>query len=190
MKLRIRLLIITFFAPFCLSANAAPDSEIPDYETRYDQFIKSASFEPLNKALKECEEHFKRNINLPMKLPQISFTHQMAVCIRDKNGTNSMLEISHLNQYDGNHHYSIRVNPLETKFTKFPFDQDVIKVYTLKDGSKAIYGTTRKRRNEKASFNLLVFEKGNLQYTLSIDADIEGVVTADSLVQIAESVMD
>lgn len=65
--------------------------------------------------------------------------------------------------------------------------REVIRTYKLKDGTEAKYLSTH-RHHGRALFNLLVFEKNGWQYTLSVDSRIEDQVSANILVEIAESV--
>ena len=74
--------------------------------------------------------------------------------------------------------YKIDILPLKNKITfKNRGDQ---KVYTLKNGQKAIYV-------EHQLFNFFVFEDDNWQYMLGIDKRVSKV-TADTLVEIANSI--
>jgi hypothetical protein len=66
-----------------------------------------------------------------------------------------------------------------------PFKNDVIRTYKLKNGSQAVYGTTPGTK----SFNILVFEKESWQYVLNVDKRIGDIVTAEVLLEIADSIL-
>ncbi|OAB25550.1 hypothetical protein PMSD_27750 [Paenibacillus macquariensis subsp. defensor] len=122
-------------------------------------------------------------IHLPAKVPAIAFTHQFAKCNDLDGNMNDHLKIEYLNQFKDGVHYMMRLNPIEHKLKVIPHKKDIITTYKLKDGSKAVFGTTP----EPKSFNLLVFEKGSWQYILSVDQRMSDIVTAEVFVQIAES---
>lgn len=163
----------------------AKSTYVPDpFEKGYVHY----GYRSINQAVKECEEHFNRNNTLPIKLPQVTFTHQLARCSKES-GFNSMLEIEYINEFEGSNHYQIWVRPVENRSSEIPFKDDIRRSFILKDGTKAIYGTTPKRPGKQPIANVLVFEHGYWQYVLSLDSRSAVKEPAEVLVDIAESVI-
>lgn len=79
------------------------------------------------------------------------------------------------------------VNPLGHR-KGFPRKNDVIRIYNLENGEKAVYATTPTLGDRPPAFNVLRFEKDGWQYIFSIDKRVEDKVTADVLVEIANSI--
>jgi hypothetical protein len=166
------------------SANATnlPNSERRPFEDYYYEF----GYKSVEDALKECENHFHRDLKLPTKLPPVEFTHHFGR-FNDVNGeTNDGFQVEFLNEKLGENHYMIKMLPDKHKMN-FSNKREVIRTYKLKDGTEAVY-LTAPRHHGKSFFNVLVFEKNSWQYVLSIDSRIENKVSAKVLVEIAESV--
>jgi len=185
---KICVLFVVLLAFGSSTVDASPSTEREPFEIGYLRH----GYKSVNQAVKECEQHFNRNIKLPIKLPQITFTHQLARC---NNGSahvdiNSELEIEYLNENKGSNHYQIWVKPAGKKFSGVPFKNDVIETFTLKDGTKAIFGTTPAISGKKPIANLLVFERDYLQYILSVDTRMEDSVSVNVLLEIAESIIN
>ncbi len=122
--------------------------------------------------------------NITDKVPQVEFTHRLGRC-NDISGTiNDQFEIEYLNATKPSHHYMIRIAPSENK-VDFKNKRGVIRSYVLKDGAEALY----LRSPGGGYFKLLVFEKDDWQYILSIDDRIKNKVSAEELVRIAESIV-
>lgn len=166
------------------SANATnlPNSKRRPFEEYYYEF----GYKSVEDALKECENHFHRDLKLPTKLPPVEFTHHFGRFNDVYGETNDGFQVEFLNEKLGENHYMIKMLPAEHKMN-FSNKREVIQTYKLKDGTEAVYLTTPQHHG-KSLFNLLVFEKNNWQYVLSIDCRIENKVSAKVLVEIAESV--
>jgi len=186
----IYLLIISFFnSNIYVHATANTQTDIPPFEKPYLEI----GFKSVEEALKECEIHNQRELHLPIKLPPVQFTHHLGRCIKDKNNHNDELNIEYLHEAHGEYHYMIDIRPIEQRINITKFKRNK-KLYKLSDGSHAIYFTTKRILYGGGSmfnggFNILVFEKNGWQYWLAIDTRIENQVTADILVEIAESVI-
>ncbi|MGB3261020.1 carbon monoxide dehydrogenase [Paenisporosarcina sp.] len=135
----------------------------------------------VEEAVKEFENHFKQDVKLPKIKPSIPFTHQFGRFHEDKEyDINDLLEIKFVNEKAEENIYKIDIRPLENKITIK--DRSNQKVYTLKNGQKAIYF-------EHQLFNFFVFEIGNWQYMLGIDKRVSKVTPEpDTLVEIANSI--
>ncbi|GIO10092.1 hypothetical protein J31TS6_61200 [Brevibacillus reuszeri] len=176
------LCLLAFLNASVLEAFAKTDT--PDHERRplEDSYFE-IGYKSLDLALKECEKHFGRELPLPFVLPPVAFTHHFGRC-HHSNDVNDHFEIEYINEKQAINHYMIQVKPLANKLEDFPRKNDIIQIYKLKDGTKAVFGTTPSPR----SFYLLVFERAGWQYILSIDKRIEDKASANVLIDIAESV--
>jgi len=175
------LCLLAFLDASVIEAFAKTDP--PNHEQRP---LKESYFEigykSVDLALKECEKHFGRELPLPFVLPPVAFTHHFGRC-HHANDVNDHFEIEYINEKQGKNHYMIRVRPLVNKLEEFPGKNDIIQIYNLKDGTKAVFGTTPSPR----SFSLFVFEKAGWQYILSVDKRVGDIVSANVFIDIAES---
>ena len=185
MKKRVKflfLLLLFSFLIFCLNEKGNNSFAIdiegsPPYEKIYSEI----GYTTIEEAVKDFEEHFKRELKLPPRIPPISFTHQFGRFSNLEGDMNDTFEITFISEQEPQNHFKIDVRPIEHKI-QFS-DKNVSKVFKLNNGSNAKY-------MEKLSlgFNHLLFERDNWQYMLSIDKDVSNIVTAEILVQIANSI--
>ena len=165
------VLFITWERP----TKANPNDNPPSLEEGYAQF----GYISVEEAVKEFENHFKQDVKLPKIKPSIPFTHQFGRFYEDKEyNINDLLEIKFVNEKAEENNYKIDIRPLKNKI--IIKDRGNQKVYTLKNGQKAIYF-------EHQLFNFFVFENVNWQYMLGIDKRVSKV-TPDTLVEIANSI--
>lgn len=129
--------------------------------------------------MEESKDHFKLNIGLPTELPPIPFTHSVGRLNDLEGDENDELEIKFINENSPQNHYIIRITPIEHGL-KIK-DEDIDQKLKLKDGNDAIFSTMI------LGFNLLIFEKNEWQYVLSIDKRVSDKVTLDILMNIANS---
>lgn len=154
----------------------------------YEDVYLQHGYKSVTEALHETEKHFGRELNLPIKLPPIEFTHHFGKLSNPEGTINDEFEIEYLNliKDNGKYHYKINVRPVEQKWNIKRNPQKVT-TYPLKDGSEALFIST-KDSNARTGFNILVFEKKGWQYRLSVDQRIENKVPVKMLVEIANSV--
>ncbi len=98
------LLIISLLNINMVSAN---NDTPPPLEKFYSDF----GFKHVEEALNTCASHFNKELKLPYKLPQLSFTHQLGKC--DKK--NNVFEVMFINEDSPRIHYKVRVRPVEHK---------------------------------------------------------------------------
>lgn len=182
-----RFLIICFllsnlFTNEILASRVEPQSDVPPFDEPYIE----NGYKSVGEALKECETLNQRELKLPIKLPPMEFTHYLGRCVNDKENYNDEFQIEYLHESQGKNHYMIDVRPIEQKIDLGKSKRDR-KKYKFKDGSEALYFTT-KSRMANGGFNILVFEKNGWQYRLAVDSRIENHITADVLFGIAESI--
>ncbi|RAV19099.1 hypothetical protein [Paenibacillus contaminans] len=168
---------------YALGDNNLPRDESPAFEEAYFQI----GYKSVEEALKECEKHFGRVLELPFKLPPVEFTHHFGRFNNDPNNLNDGFEMEYLHEKQSINHYMLNVRPVQQKIN-FSKPKRIIKTYKLKDGSEAIYFNTKHSTTDSSWFNILVFEKNGWQYILSVDNRIENSVPDKVLVKIAESV--
>lgn len=169
---RFILLFFVLFLAFMTTSSYAKNY-------RFEQNYLDGGYVEINKALKQSEQHFKRDIALPLQLPPIPFTHSFGRFTDLEGSENDYLEIKYLNQNSGKNHYQIHVRSLDSKIK---FDEKKIdQVLKMNDGNEAIFSTT------VSGFNILVFDKNGFQYTLSLDKRVSDKA-ADILLEIANSI--
>ena len=163
----------------CFSASemvfAKPDDKPSSLEEGHAQF----GYISVEETVKEFENHFKQDVNLPKIKPSIPFTHQFGKFYIDKEyNINNVLAIKFVNEKVVENYYKIDIRPLKNKIN-FK-DRVHQRVYPLKNGQKAIYF-------EHQLFNFFVFENDNWQYMLGIDKRVPNV-TPETFVEIANSI--
>ncbi|REJ05633.1 hypothetical protein [Halobacillus trueperi] len=131
-------------------------------------------------AIKEFEEHFNRDLKLPLRIPPITFTHYLGRFSDLDGAINDSLELMFISEKSPGNHYRIDVRAIEHKI-QIP-DRYIVKKVNLKNANKAIY--MKFSRGPYA----LVFERDDWQYMLSNDNRISDKVTAEVLVKIANSI--
>ena len=144
-----------------------------------EESYSEIGYKTVDEALSEFEKHFNQNVKLPLRVPPINFTHYFGRFNDFDDEINDSFEIEFISDKSPENHYKIDVRPIKHKI---PFkDKEILKVYKLKHGKNAMY-------TKVSGFNILVFERDNWQYMLSVDRRVSNKVTAESLVQIANSI--
>lgn len=130
-------------------------------------------------ALDDFEQHFKQKPKLPLRVPPISFTHQFGRFSDLDGDNNDSFEVKFINDQLSENHYKIDIRPIKSNF---PIrEKYVIKTFELKNGIVATYMTI-------SGFYVLVFERDDWQYMLSIDKRVSDKVTPETLLDIANSI--
>jgi hypothetical protein len=160
-----------------------PPFEFPPFEEAY----YNIGYKSVWEALKECELHFQRELRLPIKLPPVEFSHHFGRFNKDSNNFNDKFEIEYLNEKQAMNHYNIDVVPVEQRINYEHSKNFTMKTYRLKDGTSALYFTETQTRTPLRRFNILVFEKNDWQYRISVDYRLGDKVPANALLEIAES---
>ncbi len=185
MKKSVRFLLLLFIFSlliFCLNKIGDNSFAIEIERSQpYEKIYPEIGYKTVEEAVRDFEEHFKRELKLPPRTPPISFTHQFGRFSNLDGDMNDTFEMTFISEQEPQHHFKIDVRPIEYKI-QFS-DKNVLKVFKLNNGSDAKY-------MEKLSlgFNHLVFEQDNWQYMLSIDKDVSNIVTPEILVEIANSI--
>lgn len=165
MKQTILILIASFFV-FLENSHAQESLE--------DIYLKGGEYTEVNKAIKEAENHFGRDINLPVRIPSTAYTHSFGVF--RKEGI-SQLTVKYLNENTGYTHYTLSITAkIDGPNVKSP--QEIV---SLKNGQKALY-------LNRDNIDALLFEKNSFEYILSLDKKSFGRNSKETLVQIANSI--
>lgn len=175
MNKSISLILISFSLLFFLGIYASANDKPRSYEEIYPE----VGYTTVESALDEFEQHFNQKLNLPLRIPPISFTHHFGR-FNDLDGdSNDSFEVIFINEKLSENHYQIFVRPIKNKI---PIKEKyVIKTFELKNGITATYMTI-------SGFNALVFELDDWQYMLNIDKRASTKITPETLLDIANSI--
>lgn len=163
--------ILFFFLTIYATANDKPSP--------YEEIYPEIGYKTVEAALEDFEQHFKQKLKLPLRVPPISFTHHFGR-FNDLDGDiNDSFEVMFINDQLSENHYKIDVRSIKNNI---PIrEKYVVKTFELKNGSAATYMTI-------SGFNVLVFERDDWQYMLSIDKRVSDKVTPETLIDIANSI--
>ncbi len=171
-----KFLIFTFAFFICFGVVKNIKAERNSFEINYFDL----GYEEISQSLQKSEKKFNRRIMLPTQVPPVSFTHIFGRFHDSVGQENDQLEIKFINKDLGQNHYTIRIKPIEyaIKIKVTQIDQKL----TLSDGSEAVFST------QVTGFSILVFERNNLEYILSLDKLYSNEETKTVLVNIANSI--
>ncbi|RIW26867.1 hypothetical protein D3H55_23425 [Bacillus salacetis] len=148
-------------------------------ENTSKNIYRELGYKPVDEAAEDFKTHFKMELALPLRVPPIPFTHAMGR-INDLNGEEQdSFEVKYINDKVPDNHYKITIRPLRHKVEYKK--EEIKKNLQLERGTKAVY-------LDHSGFNVLVFERGNLQYMLSINKRVSEMMLPGTLVQIANSI--
>ncbi|OIJ15565.1 hypothetical protein BKP35_00795 [Anaerobacillus arseniciselenatis] len=175
MKMKIFLLVCLLISTNAVTSYANTPEQTRPFEDSYIEI----GYKTLGEALDDFEQHFGERLVLPLRVPPVEFTHYFGRFNNLEGELNDSFEVEFINEHTGKNHYMINVKHIDRKLN-IPAKY-VINSFKLKDGSKANY-------LEFESFNGLIFEKGNWQYFLSHPSSISDKITAEILVEIANTI--
>lgn len=175
-KIYICLFLVLVGLDFTYSEKALATLDKPE---PYEESYPKIGYQSVDNALLAFERHFKKDVILPLRVPSIPFTHCFGR-FSDLQGTiNDSFDLECVHDQIPENHYTIEVRPSKHKiqFT----NKHIKKSYILPDGQSAHY-------IENSGSEILVFEKANWQYMLSIDKRVSKQVSIESLIKIANSI--
>ncbi|MFY2253801.1 DUF4367 domain-containing protein [Priestia megaterium] len=175
-KIYICLFLVLVGLDFTYSEKALATLDKPE---PYEESYPKIGYQSVDNALLAFERHFKKDVMLPLRVPSIPFTHCFGR-FSDLQGTiNDSFDLECVHDQIPENHYTIEVRPSKHKiqFT----NKHIKKSYLLQDGQSAHY-------IENSGSEMLVFEKANWQYMLSIDKRVSKQVSIESLIKIANSI--
>lgn len=176
------LLSVLLFAVILFGASYKTAFANPsDSPQPLEEFLPSIGYKSVEAAAREFENHFKQELKLPLRIPPIHFTHHFGRFTDVDGEMNDMFEFTMISELNPQHHFKIDVRPIKSRI---PFrEKHELKRLKLENGNDAFY-------TEKAAlgFNLLIFERESWQYIFSIDKAVADTVTAEVLVEIANSI--
>lgn len=158
---------------------AQPD----DKQTSYEEIYTEWGYTNLNKAIAVFENHFDKELELPLRVPPLSFTHQFGKFNDSEGDINDTLELQFTSEIHPENHYKINVKPHKNRITIN--ERQLVNTYKLEDESTASY--IRIGPSKKAHFYALLFQRNGWQYILSVDKRVTDTVTPEVLVKIANS---
>jgi len=126
-------------------------------------------FTEVNEAIKKTEDLLKKNLELPTRVPPITFTHIVGSFSSASGGPN--LEISYLDENSPRTRFKILVSktpPSSNDSKKIRLDNELL-YYNHSD------------------FDVFVIEKKELGYTFMIDKESSKKITMDGVVKIVNS---
>ncbi|WP_085990986.1 hypothetical protein [Oceanobacillus senegalensis] len=180
MKKRISLFFLILSAFLCGGFHGAVYVKADDKPKPLEEFYPEFGYTTAEEAIQEFESHFDQDVQLPLRIPPIPFTHYMGKFSDLEGDINDSLELMFINEDSPENHYKVEVRLIEAKL-EVP-ERYIVKKVQLNNGDEAIY-----MQIHGAAYGL-VFEKGNWQYILSVDRRVSDRVTDEVLVQIAESI--
>ena len=165
--------MLTFFS---LSFSSNADSTSDDIELYYYDI----GYKDVANAIIDGQKHFKKQISLPSKLPEVTFTHAFGR-MNDLEGDESdELEFTFLHEDKAQNHFKILIKPVKYQL---PFEEKHIKQkIKLNNGDEAIYS------KRFTGFDTIAFEKNGFQYLLSMDEDCGKKMSVEALLDIANSI--
>ncbi|MGE8036422.1 hypothetical protein B1B04_19870 [Lysinibacillus sp. KCTC 33748] len=168
-----------FLVSFCVFFLITLHASAKDKPSLYEEIYPEIGYKSVEEAVGDFEQHFNQKLKLPLRVPSISFTHHFGRFTDSKYEGNDAFEVTFINDQSSENHYKIDIRPLKYRL---PIrEKYVIKTFELKNGNVGTYMTI-------SGFNVLVFERDNLQYMLSVDKRVSNKVTPEALVDIANSI--
>ncbi|MGE7918245.1 hypothetical protein ACQKM9_04755 [Viridibacillus sp. NPDC093762] len=146
-----------------------------DKPSPYEKIYPEMGYKTVIAASNEFEQHYNEKLELPLRVPPISFTHYFGRFSE----YNHSFEVVFINDQASENHYKVDIRPIQERIPNRK--RYVLNTFELKNGNEA----TLMRISD---FNVLVFERGKWQYMLSIDKRVSAKVTAEILVEIANSI--
>ncbi|QOV11814.1 hypothetical protein [Viridibacillus arvi] len=150
-----------------------------DKPSPYEKIYPEIGYKTVVAASNDFEQHYKEKLELPLKVPPIIFTHNFGRFNDLEGDNNDSFELVYINDQASENHYKINIRPIKSKIPKRK--KYVLNTFELKNGNEATLMRI-------SGFNVLVFERGNWQYMLSIDKRVSDKVTPETLVEIANSI--
>ncbi|MGE7948486.1 hypothetical protein [Lysinibacillus sp. NPDC093688] len=163
-----------------ITINETVDAKSSDSPQPLEEFLPEIGYKTVESALKDFEQHYKKELKLPLRVPPISFTHRFGRFSNIDGDINDEFEVTMISDQFPHNHFKINIRPIQHKI---PFEKYISDVFKLKNGSDAAYID-----NPKIDFNMLVFERDDWQYVFSIDKDVSDKLTSDVLIEIANSI--
>lgn len=168
-------IFIFMFTFFSLSFSSNADST-----NDFEEYYYDIGYKDVASAVIDGQKHFSKQISLPSKLLEVTFTHAFGR-MNDLEGEESdELEFVFLHEKKAQNHFKILIKPVKYKL---PFEEKHIKQkIKLNNGDEAIYSKSF------TGFDTIAFEKNGFQYLLSIDEDCGKKISIEALIDIANSI--
>lgn len=149
----------------------------------YEEMYLEWGYIGVDEAISEFENHCKKDLKLPLRIPPLAFTHQFGIFNDMDDDMNNSVEVIFVSNQHPENHYKVDMRPAKNRI-KFT-ERDIEGTYKLNDWSPASYISLSPNQTQ---FYGLVFEKNNWQYILSIDERVADTITPEILIEIANSI--
>ncbi|WP_449536311.1 hypothetical protein [Ferdinandcohnia sp. Marseille-Q9671] len=170
------LILFTYvFALFNGTTYANSNNKTRTIEEQYTEL----GYVSVDEAIRDFEKHYKQDLELPLRVPPIPFTHIFGRFNNLEGSQNDSFEMEFISEDSSELHFFIDVRLAKNGIHLN--DRDVEKVFKLKNGEIASYINVR-------GANVFVFKRDKWQYLFSVNQRISDKVTPEELVQIANSI--
>ncbi|MEO4052774.1 hypothetical protein [Solibacillus sp. CAU 1738] len=170
------ILLLLISIVICGALNSGKVNANSQFQPRtIEESYLEIGYKSVGEALRDYEHHYKEELQLPLRVPPVVYTHVFARTIEGDKG--DLFEMEFINEKSNKNKFLISVAPKDSFEI---LDKEVINEFKLKNGNTAYL-------LDIGRAILLIFEKDNLQYRFGIDKRISEKITSETLVQIANS---
>ncbi|MGM0807374.1 MAG: hypothetical protein ACQET8_21960 [Bacillota bacterium] len=143
--------------------------------------IRKMGYKEVQQALTESKAHYQRDVQLPLQIPSLAFSHSFGRFNDLQGEINDSLDVEYVNKDVPQNHYKMDIRPLKYKLSvpKETIDKTIV----LENGK------TAQVLNSKiiSGFYVLIFDHRGWQYMLSMDKENANQLTISALIDIANS---
>ena len=144
-----------------------------------EEFYPQFGYKTIGEAIEEFENHTGANVQLPLRIAPLAFTHAFGRFNDIGGEINHSLDIKYLNEDLPENHFKINIRSIKNK-TKIN-DRQILKKVPLNSEKEGMF-------IEIPGFNVLVVETEQWQYMISVDQRVSNKVSYNELVKIADGV--
>ena len=137
-------------------------------------YLENGEYTEVNKAIREGQTAFNKDIPLPTRLPPILFTHVFA----SFNQKSSQLTIYYLDENNGKKHYTLAIIPNDNDMS---YPNDAKKVH-LENGQEMVYF----KRNDFITYRTMV---NDFEYTFIVDKASNETIDVNGIMKIINSMI-
>lgn len=142
----------------------------------FEESYLEIGYKSVGEALRDYKQHYKEELQLPLRVPPVVYTHVFARTIEGDKG--DLFEMEFINEKSNKNNFLINVAPKDSFEI---LDKEIVSELKLKGGNTAYLLDIGKAI-------LLIFEKNDLQYRFGINKRISEKITPEIFVQIANSI--
>lgn len=105
-----RILVLLIFV---LMSNGTVNANSDDRPPPYEQLYTAWGYASIDEALSEFEDHFKKELKLPLRIPPLALTHQIGIFNNMDGDINDSFEMKLVSEKYPENHYKIDVRLAE-----------------------------------------------------------------------------